>query len=586
MISHEIKVTNNFGLKMTSSVRQLEEGLTEYSYTFSPNETQRKVTKEPEIRLEWSFPYLDIGYLWHPNCGTNRQIHADWCLPLQTMTSISAPIVCLFSEDQQNRYTYALSEIRETVASNFGIHEEDGTLICKIQIPMKDFVMNEDYTVKLLEDCREIPYYQAIEAVPQWWERTCGIIPMQVPEEAQLPVYSSWYSYHQDLFADQIEEECRLASAMGFKTIIVDDGWQTMDNNRGYAYCGDWEVAEGRFPDFAAHVKKVHQMGMKYMIWYSVPYVGKKAKVWERFQDKLLCYSERQQAGVLDPRYPEVREFLIENYEHAVRDWDLDGLKLDFIDEIYFREGTPEYQKGMDYANVQEALEVMMREISRRLTALKPNILIEFRQRYIGPNMRSFGNMFRVGDCPNSGITNRVGVADLRLTSGDTAVHSDMLMWHRDEKPEIAALQIIDSIFSTVQISVKLGNIPEEQADMIRFWVQFMTDYREMLLRTPLIPYEPQMLYPVLQTKSGDSTIIAVYAENKIIPLDSSINHAVLLNGTKSQEMFLRIPGSRTYHLIQKDCCGRILQDELRWFESGVNVIPVTTAGQIYLEEC
>ncbi|MGI5958117.1 MAG: glycoside hydrolase family 36 protein [Massiliimalia sp.] len=585
-MNHEIKVTNNFGLKMTSSVQQLEEGVMEYTYTFSPNEAQRKSTENPVIHMKWSFPYVDIGYLWHPLCGTNRQIHADWSWPIQSMTSISAPIACLFSEDQKNRYTYALSEIREIVASRFGIHEEDGTLICTIEIPMKDFIMENDYTLKLLEDRRDIPYYESIENVPQWWEKVCGIVPMQVPDEAQLPVYSSWYSYHQDLFAEEIEEECRLASAMGFKTIIVDDGWQTMDNNRGYAFCGDWEMAEGRFPDFAAHVKKVHEMGMKYMIWYSVPYVGKQAKVWEKFKDKLLCYIEYQKAGVLDPRYPEVREFLIQNYEHAVRDWDLDGLKLDFIDEIYFREGSPEYRKGMDYANVQEALEVMMREISRRLTALKPNILIEFRQRYIGPNMRSFGNMFRVGDCPNSGITNRVGVADLRLTSGNTAVHSDMLMWHKDEKPEIAALQIINSIFATVQISIKLGNVPEKQVEMVRYWVQFMTDYRDMLLRTPLIPYEPQTLYPILQTKKDDSTIIAVYVENKIIPLESSINHAVIMNGTKAQELFLRISNSRTYHLIEKDCYGHVLRDEVRWFEAGINIIPVTTAGQIYLEEC
>ena len=26
------------------------------------------------------------------------------------------------------------------------------------------------------------------------------------------------------------------------ESIIVDDGWQTDDNNRGYAYCGDWAV--------------------------------------------------------------------------------------------------------------------------------------------------------------------------------------------------------------------------------------------------------------------------------------------------------------------------------------------------------
>ena len=36
---------------------------------------------------------------------------------------------------------------------------------------------------------------------------------------------------------------------MGFKAAILDDGWQTDDTNRGYGYCGDWEVAEKKIKD-------------------------------------------------------------------------------------------------------------------------------------------------------------------------------------------------------------------------------------------------------------------------------------------------------------------------------------------------
>ena len=70
---------------------------------------------------------------------------------------------------------------------------------------------------------------------------------------------------------------------MGFRSVILDDGWQTDDTNRGYGYCGDWEVAEKKIKDMKKHVQVVHDMGMKYLIWYSVPYVGMYSKVWERF---------------------------------------------------------------------------------------------------------------------------------------------------------------------------------------------------------------------------------------------------------------------------------------------------------------
>lgn len=43
------------------------------------------------------------------------------------------------------------------------------------------------------------------------------------------------------------------------------------------------------------------------------------------------------------------------------------------------------------------------------------------------------------------------------MTSGDTAVHSDMLMWHRDDRDEAVALQLLSVAFAVPQISVRLG---------------------------------------------------------------------------------------------------------------------------------
>ncbi len=126
----------------------------------------------------------------------------------------------------------------------------------------------------------------------------------------------------------------------------------------------------------------------------------------------------------LDPRYPDVREFLISVYENAVSNWGIDGLKLDFIDSFENKDGVPA-KDGMDIPVLHTAVDKLMTDISTRLCGLKNDILIEFRQNYVGPNMRKYGNMLRVADCPADGLTNRVGCLDLRLTSGNTAVHSD-----------------------------------------------------------------------------------------------------------------------------------------------------------------
>jgi Melibiase len=87
--------------------------------------------------------------------------------------------------------------------------------------------------------------------------------------------------------------------------VIVDDGWQITSNERGYAYTGDWEPTPEKVPDMRAHVDRVHALGMKFLLWYSVPFVGRHSKAWERFSGMLLQEIERLGASVLDPRFSE-----------------------------------------------------------------------------------------------------------------------------------------------------------------------------------------------------------------------------------------------------------------------------------------
>jgi hypothetical protein len=64
----------------------------------------------------------------------------------------------------------------------------------------------------------------------------------------------------------------------------------------------------------------VHALGMKYLLWYSVPFVGVHTKAFERFKDKFLSPPKpdgKAQWFTLDPRFPDVREYLIDIYERA-----------------------------------------------------------------------------------------------------------------------------------------------------------------------------------------------------------------------------------------------------------------------------
>lgn len=89
--------------------------------------------------------------------------------------------------------------------------------------------------------------------------------------------------------------------------------------------------------------------------------------MWKHFHDKLIGMDWQQNTGILDIRYPEVREYLSKVYADAVKDWDLDGLKLDFIDEFYQRKETPAVNEQMDCACIQQALDKLLAETMERL---------------------------------------------------------------------------------------------------------------------------------------------------------------------------------------------------------------------------
>ena len=577
----DMDVKCNMSSSVETSMIERQDGRCEEMIHVQNIPKQKK--EDVMITASWEFPIIDIAGRWHPMCRFDRSIKADWSYGERTMSSISAPVITFFNEKGDNRGTFAVSEALKEVRMNLGVHEEDGTMKCVVYVNLGKYDKG-DYTVRILSDFREVPYEKAIAEVGKWWEEDCAFYPAKIPEAAKDPMYSFWYSYHQEFSEQEVEEECRRAREMGFKAAILDDGWQTDDTNRGYGYCGDWEVAEKKIKDMKKHIQVVHDMGMKYLIWYSVPYVGMYSKMWERFADKLIAVDEEQHAGVLDIRYQEVREYLSDIYVEAVKKWDLDGLKLDFIDEFYERSSTPEANAEMDCSCLQEALNRLLAETMKKLKAVKPDILIEFRQRYIGPAVRQYGNMLRVCDCPNSGLTNRIGTIDLRLLSGNTAVHSDPVMWNRNEKVEIAALQIIDCLFATLQFSVRIDTMSCEQKQMVQNYMAFMRDNRKLLQETPLEAKEPHNLYPEVRVSDENTEIIALYSGKRVVRLHDEQAKSIIVNGTQETRIYIETERESGAKITVLDCCGKEIS-KTNWLLSGIQSITCTVGGRVIIEK-
>jgi len=464
----------------------------------------------PPFQLKWKFPSVNIQKYWNPRSSVDRVNYYD-----NSITSSStrfAPVLSFMDVNDLNRFTFAVGDALNKIGLYSELIEEDANFHCAVSFFEEQYPAISNYETEIIIDRRPAPFYTSLKRVTDWWAAQDNYTPMPAPEAARRPMYSTWYSYHQNLDAEKIIHECREARKIGMEAVIVDDGWQTLDNQRGYAYTGDWNP--DRIPNMKAFVDSIHALDMNFLLWYSVPLVGKNAKNFARFKGKYLYEWTSQGCFVLDPRYPDVREFIICTYETAQSEWNLDGFKLDFMG--FFRPGENTQltaEDGRDFASVNDAVDRLMTDIMERLKTQNPDIMIEFRQPYIGPLMRKYGNMLRATDCPNMSVVNKVRVTDIRLLGGSSAVHSDMLMWHYDDPVEQAALQIQNILFSVPQISVRLDEVPAEHKQMITFWIDYWNKNRDVLIHGEFKPQAPDALYPVITSSTNAKSITALYQD-------------------------------------------------------------------------
>jgi len=368
------------------------------------------------------------------------------------------------------------------------------------------------------------------------------------------------------------------------KVAILDDGWQKEKSRTYYSATGDWRPVPSRFPDMKAHVAAVHDAGLKYMLWLSVPFIGDESGAWAVFKDKCL-FTTDDGVGRLDPRFPEVRKYLVGTYERVVGEWGFDGVKLDFIDEFSLRgrkdPAVAQGYAGRDIRSLPEAVDRLMKEVVSRLRAIRPDVLIEFRQQYMGPAVRQYGNMIRATDCPADLAANRRRVADLRLTSGKTAVHSDMLVWSADETPENAARAVLSAIFGVVQYSMVLQSVPESHREMMRHWIAFSTKHRNALLKGGFRPHHPEMQYPWIESWDGSEHIVAAYAENLVLPVVAAGKDVYVLNASQEPSLVLDVKG-RAEAAEVFDTFGQ--SKGVRTLAAGLNRIAVPVGGYAKVE--
>ncbi len=535
------------------------------------------------LTLAFSHPIIDVQSNWHASMMFSRHLRITWQEGFYSSATHHAPLMIAHNANGDNKLTFACSDAVSPITTRMGVNEETSSLDCKIELFWRDRAPKKNYALDLRLDTRPKKFYQTLDDCRKWYETFYP--PMPVPKVGRLPMYSSWYSFHKALNADTLLLQCKTAKTFGCDAVIIDDGWQTADARSIYEDCGDWEINPTIFPDFKQTVAEIHKLDMKVLLWYAVPFAGLRSRAAQTFKEKILYTDWGLRTHVLDPRFADVREYIIGRLEDGVRRYDLDGLKLDFVDMLRLPGlAATSAGGGRDFDSVEEATVKLMSDIRTRLETLKPDLMIEFRQAYISPAMRTSGNLFRAGDCANDALENRVRTTDIRLLSGGTAVHSDMLTWNANEPVEIAAEQILNVLFAVPQLSTRFEKIPTAHVQMIRYWMTFWRTHRDVLLDGDFQPQHPELNYPIVAAANKTKRIVALYAD-MVVDIDKDTPKTlIIVNASHRKGVVLELEAKLNGCTMEVlDCMGNLLRKEKRNFGKGVHRIDVPVSGVVQL---
>ena len=505
--------------------------------------------KKPMFSVKVRLRGGEARSLWRPSCGFRRHDKAG-VMPYESHARFMScgaqwmPLYAFLDAEDMNILTLASSESRDRVVFRGGTEEGPNTLVAEFTFNTMDCetpTNRAEVTVRF--DTRRLAADSVLPAASAWMRAADPAPECPVPDLAFEPVWSSWCAYHSSITGEIVEREAAVARSVGLNAIIIDDGWQVPREHPFYD--GENLPSERYSSDLAAHVARLHAAGTKVVLWYPVTLVTDNVRNFRDYDGMMLC---RRSWGpyVWDPRFAARREFFHGRIAAAMRDWKVDGLKLDFVDSWspdYDPFTLPDVSQGLggrDIRDLMPAVEKTMTEAREIVSGFRPDAVIEFRQCYIGPRMLKCCTQMRVQDCPGSLAEMRIGIANLRLTCGPNAVHSDPIQWELDASATSVAESILASIFGIGQYSVRLTEAPPEHLRVLKHWVAFTRGHSAALYRGDFRVQGLSSDAPVLVGETADERVVGAYRPGFVADCGMPDRRIFVLNGTGATNVAVR----------------------------------------------
>ena len=420
------------------------------------------------LKIRFEQPVRNIQGYWTSD-QYRPQMQLPWGLKLDSAAQRQMPFLVWFDQAGVTQAAFYLTDTADDASLQSRLSQSDSAFRLEWTIRLSP----ETQPFEFAADRRALPFP---ETAASFRQRLLPENPV-FPAGAWDPVYCTWYAFHAAYTIPELEKNAGLAAGLGFRTFILDDGWSYDTSKRlnsstvseWFSENGDWILSERKLPGFADHVKRIRDMGFNYLLWFAPFLTGRSSWLYAELKkaNAILLESDDGSAAA-DPACPLIREVVIPRILEVFRKYHLDGLKVDFVDFVHPSLSVP---RG------RECLK-QIRSLAEQLRAVKPDALIEFRQRYTTPAMLPYATNFRANDVPFDYLENLHRCCQIRMILGDgVPVHADPVCFHPEESRVNVARHMIASLAGVPMLSADLTKISPEHLAVIRRFLRFYHDH-------------------------------------------------------------------------------------------------------------
>lgn len=488
--------------------------------------------KPPSFNVSVKFPKDKINQLWNSKTWSNKSFFS---MPSYDRAAAGFSIIAGLTINDQNQITFTCKDAYQSKFVSSNIREENDSIVFNLGFfednpPLSNL---QDYQAEVLVDFRNIHFSKAIYDASAWFLADIFKQSKVSVDTTNVPVFSTWYPMHRNIPLENITRELDSLRTFHFRSVLVDDGWQSlvkMKIDTSYAY------EEASFKTMNLFKQKCIEMKLPLYLWYSIPFMGGNPVILKKYEGKYIRYRAPRQMYVLDPRYADVRKYLISTYASFLNQWQFDGYWFDFLKGFYPQEGALiEQDKGRDFVSIQLAVDTLISEMTTRLKNIKPDIFLGQKLPIVGPNLISYQNFLTGFVGVENAQVVREKMVNNRLLYGRYTPFMEVVAINPSEKPEEIARKLQSVLFGNPYLSFYVTTLTPEAKQTIRFWLDYWKKNYKVIFEGNFEPMQVSRFYPVIKVENENKLIYMIY-ENQVVNLPLVLNTPMEVINSKASE--------------------------------------------------